>query len=109
MRLKLIFWHNEKHDEFHRRVIERIEFNSASRSSKRGNDSFEPVGRAVRNGNPKSDASAHRFLALLQRGQNALAIRTFDFAQANKQIDQLDDGRPTLGRPHLGDDLLGRK
>ncbi len=33
----------------------------------------------------------------------------FDFAQPDEQIDQLDDGRPTLGRLHLGDDLLGRK
>ena len=32
----------------------------------------------------------------------------FDFALADEQIDQLDDGRPTLGRFHLGNDLLGR-
>ena len=31
----------------------------------------------------------------------------FDLAEADEEIDQLDDGRPTLRRFHLGDDLLG--
>jgi hypothetical protein len=63
----------------------------------------------MRNGDPESDARAHGFLALFKRRQNAVAILGFDFAQANQKIDQLDDGRPTVRRLHLGDDLLGRK
>ena len=61
------------------------------------------------NGDAEPDAGAHGFLALLERGKNGLGVRLFDFAQSNQQIDQLDNGRPTLRSFHLGDDLLGRK
>ena len=84
MRLKLIFGDNEKDDELHGRVVERVEFRL---SSKFGHDFFEPIGRAMWNGNPESDAGAHRFLTLFERSQNAVAIRGFDFAQANEQVD----------------------
>ena len=63
----------------------------------------------MRNGNPETDAGAHRFFALFQRGEDAVAIVRFDFAETHEQIDQLDDGRPTLSCGHLGDDLLGGK
>ena len=38
-----------------------------------------------------------------------IAIFRFDFAQANEQIDQFNDGGPALRCFHLGDDLLDRK
>ena len=109
MCLKLIFWHNEKDDELHRRVVERIEFDPAGRSSKCGHDFVEAVGGAMGNGDAESDAGAHGFLALFERSQNAFAVLGFYFAETNEEIDQLDNGRPTVGRLHLGDDLLGRK
>jgi hypothetical protein len=66
VRLKLIFWHNEKNDELHRRVVERIEFNPAGRPSKRSHDLVKAVGGAMGNGDPESDAGAHGFLALFE-------------------------------------------
>ena len=106
MRLELIFRDNEKDDKFYRRVIERVELDTGSRSPKGGHDLFEPVGGAMGNGDAETDAGAHRFLALFERSEDAFAIGWFDLAKANQQIDQLDDGRPTLGRLHLGNDLL---
>ena len=61
----------------------------------------------MRNRNSKPDAGAHRFLALFERGENAVAIGGLDFAQPHEQIDQFHDRRPTLGRLHLGNNLLG--
>src|SRR3954447_17113654 len=63
----------------------------------------------MRYGNSESDSGAHGFLALPQRCQNGVAIRWFNFAEANKQIDQFNNSRPTLRCFHLGNDLLGRK
>jgi hypothetical protein len=61
------------------------------------------------NGDAESNPGAHGFLALLKRSQNRLAVLRLYFSQGNEQIDQLDDGWPTLGCLHLGNDLLGRK
>src|SRR5215468_9176232 len=109
MRLKLIFRYDKKNDELYRRAIERVELDSALGSSKCRYDFVEPVGRAVWNGDAEPDAGAHRFLALFERGQNRVAVCGLDFAQVDEQINQFDDGRPTLGGLHLRDDLLGRK
>src|SRR5206468_3998465 len=109
MRLKLIFRHDEKDDEFHRRVIERIKLNTVGGSSESGNDLIEPVRRTMWNGDPESYSCAHSFLALSKRGKNGVAICGFYFAKTNEQIDQFDDGRPALRCFHLWDDLLGRK
>ena len=109
MSLKLVLRDNEKDDEFHRGVIEGIEFDAAGRSSERRNHIFDPVGRAMWNRDAETDASTHRFFALFERGENAVAIVRFDFVETDEQIDQLDDGRPTFSRLHLGDDLLGGK
>ena len=59
------------------------------------------------NGDTEADAGAHSFLALFERGQNAVPIGGFDFVQPNEQINQFDDCRPTLCCLHLRDDLLG--
>ena len=61
----------------------------------------------MRNGDPEANTGAHGFLALFERRQNAVPVRGFDFVQPNEQVDQLDNGRPTLCRLHLRDDLLG--
>ena len=60
------------------------------------------------NGDPKTDAGAHGFFALFQGRKNAIAAGWFDFLLGHEQIDQLDDGAPTLRRLHLRNDLLGR-
>ena len=108
MGLKLILRHDEEHDEFHRRIIERVELDPGATSAEGGHHFLDSIGRGVRNGDAETDAGAHRFLALFERGENAFAILRLDLAQADQQIDQLDDGRPTFGRLHLGNDLLGR-
>ena len=109
MSLELIFRDNEKHDEFHRRVVERVKLNAGGGSAECGHDFLEPVGRTVRYGDAESDARAHRFFALFKRRKNRIAICGFNLAKSNEQIDQLDNGSPALRCFHLGDDLLGRK
>ncbi len=107
MGLELILRHDEEDDEFHRRIVERVEFDPCGGAAKGSHYLLDAIGRGVRNGDAKTDAGAHRFLALLQGGEDAVAILRFDLAQTDEQIDQLDDGGPTLGRLHLRDDLLG--
>ena len=109
MSLELVLGNDEQDDEFYRRIIERVELDPGFRSSKRGNHIVDAIGRAMRNRDTETDAGAHGFFALFERGENAVAVFGFDFAEVDKQIDQRDDGRPTLGRLHLGDDLLARK
>src|SRR5207244_7151328 len=65
MRLKLVLRNNEKDDEFHRRVIERVEFDAGCGPSEGRHDVINPIGRAMRNGDAKADSRAHRFFALL--------------------------------------------
>ena len=74
MSLKLIFRDDEKDDEFNRRIVERIEFDPAGRATEGGDDFFDPIGGSVRNGDAEADASAHRFLPLFERSQDAVAI-----------------------------------
>src|ERR1700687_2652124 len=109
MSLKLVLRNNEENDKFYRRIIKRVEFVSACQSSESGYDIIDPIGGAMRDGDPETDSGTHRFFALFERREDAVAILRLDFAETHKQIDQLDDGRPTLGRLHLGDDLLGGK
>src|SRR6266496_942855 len=109
MRLKLVFRHNEKDDKFHWSIIECIKLNAGGRSSECSDHFVESIGRTMWNGNAKSDSCAHGFLALSKRAKNGIAIRRLDFAEADKQINQLDDCRPALRCFHLWDDLLGRK
>src|SRR5207302_5867147 len=94
---------------FYRRVIERVELDAGCRSSERSDDVVDAIRRAMRNGDTEADARTHGLLPLFERSENAVAIFGFDFAEAQEQIDQLDDGRPSFGRFHLGDDLFGRK
>ena len=63
----------------------------------------------MRNGDPETNPGAHRFFALFERGEDAVAVVRFEFAETHEQIDQFDDGRPTLSCRHLRDDLLGGK
>src|SRR5438105_5603130 len=109
MRLELVLGNDEQDDEFYRRVIERVEFDSACRSSKGRDHVLNPIGRAMWNRDPETDAGAHCFLALLERSENAVPVLRFDLVETDEQIDELDDGRPTLSGLHLGDDLLGGK
>src|SRR5438128_10253204 len=62
--LKLIFGHNEKNDEFHRSIIERIKLDASCRSPERGDDFIEPVGRTIQNRHPESNSCAHGFVEL---------------------------------------------
>src|SRR6476661_8390068 len=103
MRLKLILRHNKKDDEFHWSIIERIKLNAGSRPSECSNDFVESIRRTMWNGNAEPDSCTHRFLALSKRAKNGVAIRRFDFAKTNKQINQLDDCRPALRCFHLWD------
>src|SRR5947208_638525 len=41
--LELIFRHDEKDDEFHRRIIERVELDARARPAKGGHDFFHAV------------------------------------------------------------------
>jgi hypothetical protein len=43
VRLKLIFWDDEKNDELDRRIVERIKLNACRRSSERGHDLLKPI------------------------------------------------------------------
>src|SRR5256714_6817072 len=106
MRLKLVLRDDEEDDKFDRRIIERVELDPLRRAPERRHHFLDPVRRSVRNRDAKPDAGTHRFLALLERGQNAVAILRFDFSLGDEEIDQLDDGAPTLRRFHLGNDLL---
>src|SRR4051794_35201734 len=63
----------------------------------------------MRNRDPESNAGAHRFLALFERGENAVARISLNFVLRHEEIDQLDDRVPALRRLHLGNDLLGGK
>src|SRR4029077_7769055 len=53
MCLELVLRDNEEDDEFHRRVIERVELNTSGRTPKGGYHFVQPVGRTVRNGDAK--------------------------------------------------------
>ena len=75
VRLKLIFRHDEKDDEFHRRIIERVELDPRCRAPESGDHFVHAIGRGVRDGDAETDAGAHRLLALAQRGQHDVAIR----------------------------------
>ncbi len=66
MSLKLVLGHDEQNDEFNRRVIESVEFNTRCRSSERRDDIVNPIRGAMRNGNAETDSRAHRFFALLE-------------------------------------------
>jgi hypothetical protein len=83
MRLKLIFRHNEKDDEFHGSIIERIKLNAGGRSSECSHDFLESVGGTMWNGNAEPDSRAHGLLALSKRAKNRVAISGFDFAKTN--------------------------
>src|SRR6266566_2286143 len=48
MGLKLVLRNNEKDHEFHRRVIERVEFDAGCRSPKSCHYVINPIGRAMR-------------------------------------------------------------
>ena len=109
MGLKLVFGHDEKNDELHRSIIERIKLDASCGSPERGDDFIEPVGRTMWNRDPESDSCAHGFFALPKGCKNGISILRLNFSKTNKQIDQLDDGRPALRCFHLRDDLLGRK
>ena len=87
MRLKLIFRDNEKDDEFNWRIVERIEFNPAGRATEGGDNFIDAIGGSVRNSDAKTNASAHRFLALLEQSQDAVAVFRFDFSETGKQVD----------------------
>src|SRR5205085_9407027 len=83
MRLKLVLWNDEEHDEFHGRIIERVELDTGARSAERGDDVIDAVRRTMRNGDAETDAGAHRLLALFQRTGIAVAIFGFDFAKTH--------------------------
>ena len=110
MGLKLILRHDEKHDEFHRRIIERVELDPVRTIGRRPRPlprcrSDEACGMAMPKPMPVLIVSSR----CLSEARMLSRSAGLDLAQADEQIDQLDDGRPTLGRLHLGDDLLGRK
>src|SRR5436190_23245620 len=109
MHLKLIFLHDEKDNEFYRRIIQRIKLDPGCRSSKSGHNLLDAIRFAVRDGDAEPDAGAHGFLTLFERRQNGVTVGRLDLAEVDQQIHQLDDGRPTLGRLHLRDDLLWGK
>ena len=109
MRLKLIFRLDKEHDEFHRRIIERIELDPLRRAAEGGDYFLDPIRGSVRDRNAVSDPGAQRFFPLFERRQDAVAIFRFDFALGDEEVGELNDGAPTLRRFHLGNDLLGRE
>jgi len=109
MGLKLILRDDEEHNEPDRRIIERVELDALGRATESRDYFRDRVGRRMRNGNPKTDPCAHRFLALLERGEDGVAAGGIDFPQADEQVNQLDDRGPAFRRFHLGNDLLGRE
>src|ERR1700704_1215007 len=108
MSLKLVLWHDEQNNKLNRRVIQRVKLDSGGGTPESGHDFVQLIGRTMRNGNAKSDTGAHGFLPLFQGSQNAVSSVRPDLAETDKQIDQLDDGRPPFGCLHLGNDLLDR-
>ncbi len=106
MSLKLIFRDDEKDDEFDRRIVERIEFNPTGRATEGGDNFIDAIGGSVRNSDAEPNARAHRFFPLLEQSQDAVSVFRLDFAETGEQVDQFDDGGPTLGGFHLRDDLL---
>src|SRR5450432_914931 len=107
MRLELILRDDKKNDKLHRGVVESIEFDSLGRESESRDDFDDGLGGGMRNGDAEAYSGAHRFLALFQGSENALAVSRIDFALTHQQFDQLDDRGPALGRLHLRNDLLG--
>src|SRR5438270_13371306 len=106
MRLKLVFRDDEQNHEFHRRVVERIELNAGAGPAERGHHLIETIGGTMWNGDAKADARAHGLLPLFQRSENTFTRIRLNFAELNEEIDQLDDGRPSLDCLHLRNDLI---
>src|SRR5436190_17936516 len=66
MRLKLIFRLDKEHDEFHRRVVERVELDPLRRAAEGDDELLDSIRGNVRKGDAETDASAYLFLAPLQ-------------------------------------------
>src|SRR5689334_15532539 len=60
----------------------------------------------MRNGYAEADPGTHRFLTLLERGQDSVAIFRFNLTARHQQIHQLNDGVPAFGRLHFRDNLI---
>ena len=109
MRLKLILRHNEEHDVFHRRVVERVEFDAFVGAAKRSDDFADPVAGSVWDRDAKANAGAHRLLALAQSSEHEITILGLYFAANHKEFDEFDDGRPAFVGLHLGDNAIDRE
>ena len=109
MRLELILRHDEEHDEFHERIVQRLELDPLRRASECRDHFRHAVARCVRDRDAKPDARAHRLLAGAQRSEHRVAIRPVDLPVRDEQIHKLGDCRIAFGRLHLREDRFCRK
>ena len=110
VRLELILRHDEKDDEFHRRVVERVELDAGASERPNAATTFstrsdEACGMAMPKPMP--------VLIVSSRCRSAASTTSrslrFDLPLRDEQIDQFDDGRPPFRGFHLRDDLIDRE
>ena len=103
--LELIARDNEEDDEMDQFVVEGVEFDARRGPAESGHDFADVLARGVRDGDAEPYARAHRFLALLQGGEDAVAVVRGNAVARHQQVHDLGDRRPPLGRLHLGNNL----
>lgn len=104
--LKLTLGNEEKHDEVHRLIVERVEVDPFLRAAQRTDDFRDQIGGGVRDADAEPDAGAHGSLALLDNRSDGLAVLRLDFSGGDEIVDEFVNGLPTVSGLQIREDLI---
>ena len=97
MFLELALRHQEEHDQIDGLIIQRVKVDPGDRAAHRPDDFLDQIGRGMGDADSKADAGAHGRFALLDDGDDGVAVLGPDACVADQILDQLIDGIPAIG------------
>ena len=74
MFLELALRHQEKHDQIDRLIVQRVKIDPVGGTAQRADDFLDQIGRGMGNADAETNAGAHGRLALLDHGDDGVAV-----------------------------------